>query len=160
MAKPYPSIVADLQSYPCTAAAMGKGASQGVSNRMAFKNLLELKRNSAQESKRNYESQSGAAIAPPSPEGGFPSSPEAPHTAGGRGSTSHVLSEPNDSMRVVVVATLVPTAEASKALFLRSPSRLNDIIPLSIQEHVELLENLAKRVSQQHQHQDRVWFAF
>ncbi|CAE8602792.1 unnamed protein product, partial [Polarella glacialis] len=99
-------------------------------------------------------------IAPPSPEGGFPSSPEAPHTAGGRGSTSHVLSEPNDSMRVVVVATLVPTAEASKALFLRSPSRLNDIIPLSIQEHVELLENLAKRVSQQHQHQDRVWFAF
>ncbi|CAE8611926.1 unnamed protein product [Polarella glacialis] len=50
-------------------------------------------------------------------------------------------------MRVVVVATQVPTAEASKALFLRSPSRLNDIIPLSIQEHVELLENLAKRVN-------------
>ncbi|CAE8631602.1 unnamed protein product, partial [Polarella glacialis] len=48
-------------------------------------------------------------------------------------------------MRVVVVATQVPEAEASKALFHRSPSRLNDITPLSIQEHVELLENLAKR---------------
>ncbi|CAE8704832.1 unnamed protein product [Polarella glacialis] len=155
---------------------MAKGASHSVSNRMAFKNLLELKRNSAQESeeeflysastarvlpvieggmrscmcvgpnsmKRNYGSQSGAAIAPPSPEGGFPSSPEAPHAAGGRGSTSHVLSELNDSMRVA--ATQVPKDEASKALFQRSRRRLTAITPLKIQEHVELLENLSKRV--------------
>ncbi|CAE8625107.1 unnamed protein product [Polarella glacialis] len=155
---------------------MATGASHSVSTRMGFKNLLELKRNSAQEieeesfysasatrvlpvieggmrscmcvgassMKRKYGSQSGAAIAPPSPEGGFPSSPEAAHTAGGQGSTGHVRSEPKDSIRVA--AAQVPKDQASKALFQRSPSRLNDITPLKIQEHVELLENLAKRV--------------
>ncbi|CAE8634782.1 unnamed protein product [Polarella glacialis] len=101
---------------------MSKGASPGVSSRMAFKNLLEFKR-----------TQLGLAI--PSPEGGFPScfetAPELPHlagvpiTGGGQGCESGV---------------------PSRALFQRSQRRSNAITPLKIQEHIELLENLSEGV--------------
>eukprot|EP00442_Polarella_glacialis_P056193 CAMPEP_0115073718 /NCGR_PEP_ID=MMETSP0227-20121206/14939_1 /TAXON_ID=89957 /ORGANISM="Polarella glacialis, Strain CCMP 1383" /LENGTH=139 /DNA_ID=CAMNT_0002460603 /DNA_START=40 /DNA_END=459 /DNA_ORIENTATION=+ len=110
---------------------MSKGSSHGVCTRMAFQNLLEFKRNSDQEFKRNYEKQ-------------LTVSQEAGQTGGGQGSESDVPSQALDS--VCVTPAQVPKVEASDALFQRHQRRLNDITPVKIQEHVELLENLSKAV--------------
>ncbi|CAE8601758.1 unnamed protein product [Polarella glacialis] len=52
-----------------------------------------------------------------------------------------VMYQALDSVRVTPAQ--VPKVEASNALFQGSQRRLNDITPLEIQEHIELLENLS-----------------
>jgi hypothetical protein len=110
---------------------MSNGASHGVSNRMAFKNLLEFKRNSDQEFKRNFENR-------------LKVNQEAGQTEGGQGSDSVAPRQAFDS--VLVTPAQVPKVEASDTLFQRHQRRLNGITPLKAQELVELLENLSKAV--------------